>query len=288
MVFRSRPGPGSGKKVCVSQKSHQSFRRIIQSDYRQSRKFCFASPSAGSSLDSFANFCKLYKRDGTTPHLELACLLWIAGAVSTELTTWHLPLSEMLRDVGHADPIALRPCGHLSSSEMLQDVCGSTAHLGKGTAARPRCIPPANGTIQGIEPHIAPRDRIVGQSLAREPSALPCTPSTLSGRPWGYHAPWNHSQGLEMCLSTCAEPCTNGCPFDHQSGERSCSHRYPHDHFMETTSSRLGRKHFIAALALEPSHRSWCVPAPVGPHQLAWIGGGQQRIGADIVRAFPH
>ena len=43
-------------------------------------------------------------------------------------------------------------------------------------------------------------------------------------------SPFNHSQGLEKCLSTCTEPCMHGCPSKHH-------------HFMETNPARIGYRH---------------------------------------------
>jgi len=68
-------------------------------------------------------------------------------------------------------------------------------------------------------------------------------------------SPVNHEQGLETCLSTCTEPCTNVWPSDHQSGERSCSHRYPHDDFIETNPARIGCRHLAEDGSLSGVYR---------------------------------
>jgi len=109
-------------------------------------------------------------------------------------------------------------------------------HLGKGARCAPPLHPPGRGSSRALNPFQS--QKIV--------------------------SPINHSQGLEKCLSTCTEPCTNVWPSDHQSGERSCSHRYPHDHFMETISSRPGRElSRYPCLGTIPSSRSLrapCIP----------------------------
>lgn len=69
--------------------------------------------------------------------------------------------------------------------------------------ARPRCIPPACGSDQGIEPIPEPR-RTYPRSISRGRLRSPCT-----HRAKGLSHPLaTHSQGLETCLSTCTEPCT--------------------------------------------------------------------------------
>ena len=88
-------------------------------------------------------------------------------------------------------------------------------HLGKGARCAPPLHPPGHGSFRALNPFQS--QKIV--------------------------SPINHSQGLEKCLSTCSEPCTNVWPSDHQSGERSCSPRYPHDQFMETNPARIGCRH---------------------------------------------
>lgn len=109
-------------------------------------------------------------------------------------------------------------------------------HLGKGARCAPPLHPPGCGSVRALNPFQS--QKIV--------------------------SPINHSQGLEKCLSTCTEPCTNVWPSDHQSGERSCSPRYPHDHFMETISSRPGRElSRYPVLGTIPSSRSLrapCIP----------------------------
>lgn len=116
--------------------------------------------------------------------------------------------------------------------------CQGDAALSRGPSRR--------GSSRVSNPFQSHPIRIAGLTHSRETS-LSLHPSIPSGRPRAF-APLEPRAGLGVCLSTCTDPCTNVWPSDHQSGERSCSHRYPHDHFMETISSRPEREHFIAAL----------------------------------------
>ena len=124
---------------------------------------------------------------------------------------------------------------------------------------------PSPWLFQGIEPVPEPADRIAGQSLAglgeiplhlhrtmdqrayRRPLKptrgrlrSPCTHRSLQEDHRAIAPLGTLSLDLETCLSTNTEPCTNDCPFDHQSGERSCFPQYPHDHFMETNLPQFG------------------------------------------------
>ncbi len=75
-------------------------------------------------------------------------------------------------------------------------------HLGKGNPLRvPRCIPSGQWRFPRT-PRPDPRHAIV--------------------------SPIDHSQGLEMCLSTCTEPCTNVWPFDRHLRGASALPQDPH------------------------------------------------------------
>lgn len=80
----------------------------------------------------------------------------------------------------------------------------------------------------GIEPNTA-SDRFAAQPLAGR-LRLSLHPSTkglsLPPRP--------REQGLEICLSTCTEPCSTVWPLHRHSGEFPSSPRDPHDDFIET------------------------------------------------------
>lgn len=128
--------------------------------------------------------------------------------------------------------------------------------------ARPRCIPPAHGSDQGIKP-VLRAIRTCGRSITTM-SWRPTLRSlderhfmeTISSRPGREHfiaalslepshrakrlsrPLTTHSLDLEKCFSTNAEPCTNGCPFDHQSGQRSTCTRYPFGYALQIMSKR--------------------------------------------------
>lgn len=133
---------------------------------------------------------------------------------------------------------------------MMQDVCCSTTHLGKGTRCAFPLHPSGHWLFLGIRTHCR-ASRTYHRSITR--------------------------RALEHCRSTLhPNHARNVWPFDHQSGELSSSHRYPHDHFMETTSSRakgvpalvqsVTRKEaFHSSLALEPSLRPEGVSPPPDP-----------------------
>ncbi len=100
--------------------------------------------------------------------------------------------------------------------------------LARGPAGRvPVASPRAAGAPGGIEPAFAPVKRIAVLSLAREAFAL----LLHLHRPRGYRSPMEPSikgemlalpseypinHGLEICLSTWTDPCTNVWPFDRQ------------------------------------------------------------------------
>lgn len=76
------------------------------------------------------------------------------------------------------------------ASRGSQDVCGSTTPLGKGTAARPRCIPQAVARTIGIEPY--PRHPTVASVDHARETSLSLHPSP-KGR---FVAPMNPLAGL--------------------------------------------------------------------------------------------
>lgn len=59
-------------------------------------------------------------------------------------------------------------------------------------------------------------------------SIAPRTPSRLE-----------HAQSNELGVGATRTV----CPVHHQQGKHSCSHRTPHDHFMETNSAQIGCSH---------------------------------------------
>ena len=138
-------------------------------------------------------------------------------------------------------------------------MCGSTTPLGKGARCAPPFHPPGHGLPLTLSHRQAsqPYRRLNTRGRRRSP----CT-----HRQRGYRRPFEtHSQGLEMCLSTCTEPCTICRQIDLRSGELSRCPRYLHrpmgvpapwdpDHFMETTSSRpsVRRLDYASLTALEP------------------------------------
>ena len=148
-----------------------------------------------------------------------------------------------------------------------QDVFCSTKPSWQGGSLRAPVASPRPWLCQGIDPiqsqqNVSPFNHSRENSLSLHPSTwrafLPPRPLTISWRPTlrGLDAAilpkMDHSQGpiaapepsssdLENCLSTDTEPCAIDRSIDPRSGERSCYSRYPHDHVLETTSSR---KHF--------------------------------------------
>ena len=89
----------------------------------------------------------------------------------------------------------------------------------------------------------------------------------------------SHSLGLETCLSTNTEPCTNGCPFDHQSGERSCYTRYPHEDFIQTTPWILLT--CSLQMSMPTDVRAWFFVAP-NPASLGLDVRKKQSRGGDV------
>ena len=148
-------------------------------------------------------------------------------------------------------------------------------HLGKGARCAPPLHPPGRGSVRGLTPSRA--NRTYRRSITRGRLRSPCT-----------HRSFQEDQGLSRPL----KPTRTVWPLHHQSGERSCSPDTPMTtswrptfrsldarHFMETTSSRPGREHFIAILALEPSHRPRSLRAPWNPDQSSadWMPPSRRR-----------
>lgn len=106
------------------------------------------------------------------------------------------------------------------------NIC-STTRSWQGGSLRAPVASPRPWLFQGIEPMPEPEDRIAGQPLAGEFSLPAPIDQGAIAPPEPTHTVW---------------------PLHHQSGERSCSPRYPHDHFMETTSSRPKEGSFRATL----------------------------------------
>lgn len=117
-------------------------------------------------------------------------------------------------------------CSHLRT--FARCVLYYNTILARGPAGRvPVASPRAIGAPGGIEPTFAPAKRIAVLSLAGRDFAL----LLHLHRPRGYRSPVEPSikgetlalpsehpinQGLERCLSTWIEPCTNVWPFDCQ------------------------------------------------------------------------
>ena len=136
--------------------------------------------------------------------------------------------------------------------------------LARGPAARPRCIPPASGSFRALNPFQSHKDRIADQSLAGEfalPAPIDPFRMTMElSRPLEPLAalgdvPLHLHRTMHERLAVRPPPFHEDQPF--ADWMRAMSWR--------RASSRPGRKHFIAALALEPSLRPWGVPAPVDP-----------------------
>ena len=135
--------------------------------------------------------------------------------------------------------------------------------------------------LQGVEPIPEPIVRIAGQPLAGD-FALPA-PIDPFRKTKGFRALGTTSRAWRYASPPAPNHARNGWPSDHQSGERSCCPRYPHDHIMETNLPQIGcapchrddfhprpgREHFIAALTLEPSHRPRTPAVPVSWSCLA-------------------
>lgn len=147
----------------------------------------------------------------------------------------------------------------------------STKPSWQGGSLRAPVASPRPWLCQGSDP-IQSQQNVSPFNHSRETS-LSLHPSILSGGSGAIAPLETHSQGLETCLSTCTEPCTNVWPSDHQpafaeaklrlragrSGERSCSPDTPMrtssrplhgDDFIETKGRELSR-----CPSLEPSHR---------------------------------
>ena len=136
-----------------------------------------------------------------------------------------------------------------------QDVWGSTPHLGKGARCALPLHPSGHGSFRVLNPFQS--QKTVSPINHSRETSLSLHPSILSGRSGAIAPLETHSQDLEKCLSTCTEPCTNGWPFDHQSGETSISHRYPHEDFIQTTSCRPTLRRLDATILpmMDHSHR---------------------------------
>lgn len=111
--------------------------------------------------------------------------------------------------------------------------------LAREPAARSRCIPPALVMV-GTQPH-------------HQPNVSPFDPS----------------QGLEICLSTCTVPCTIDWPIDRHSGEPPCSPENP-------MASALPLNHKQGEFRSPCTHRPKCLRAPCNPEQPCadWIPSG--------------
>lgn len=145
--------------------------------------------------------------------------------------------------------------------------------LARGPAARPRCIPPASGSFRALNPFQSHRS--YRRSSTRGRLRSPCThrsfqddhgaiaPLGTSRRAWRSASPPapNHAQTAARSITnqgSVPAPTDTPMTISWRPTFRSLDAR----HVMETTSSRPGREHFIAALALEPSHRPWSVSPP--------------------------
>jgi len=99
----------------------------------------------------------------------------------------------------------------------LQDVCGNTRTSWQGDPlARPRCIPPANDAVSGVEPDRVRRP--YRRSITRWSWSLPAPPapnhggtfcpfhrhpgraSKLPGTPWSPVLPVNHAREISLSL----------------------------------------------------------------------------------------
>lgn len=117
----------------------------------------------------------------------------------------------------------------------------STKPSWQGDRCAPPLHPPGHGSVRALNP-CRSQETVSPVNHSRETS-LSLHPSIPSGR-LGAIAP--------------PEPTRIVWPKHHQSGECSCSPRYPHDHFMETNPSRIGYRHFMETTSSRP-RRGACV-----------------------------
>ncbi len=128
--------------------------------------------------------------------------------------------------------------GQAEIGDMQAEINEDDDPLRNFVPASPHCSAPACDLDRGIKPLPKPR-RTYPRSISRKETSLSFACHRSFQEDHRAIAPLGtHSLDLETCLSTNTEPCTNGCPFDHQSGERSCYPRYPHEDFIQTTSWR--------------------------------------------------
>ncbi len=149
----------------------------------------------------------------------------------------------------------------------MQDVCvvvpltsWQGGPLRNFVPARPRCIPPASDSDQGRSPSQSHAERIPVQSVARRLRS-----------PLQAIDPFRKTTGLSRPLEPtrwtwrrASPPTPNHAQTAARLTTNQGSLRAPTDSPM-TISSRPGREHFTAALALEPSLRPRGVSAPVEP-----------------------
>lgn len=128
-----------------------------------------------------------------------------------------------------------------------QDVRCSTPLSWQGSPLRAPVASLRPWLFEGIEP-IQSHQNVSPFHYSRETS-LSLHPSILSGRSRAIAPLETYSQDLEICLSTCTEPCTNDWPFDHQSGEPSSSPDTP-----MRTSSRPTLRGLDAAIRPKMDH----------------------------------
>ena len=152
----------------------------------------------------------------------------------------------------------------------------STKQLGKGTRCAPPLHPLGQWLFQGIEP--IPEPRSYRRSTTRGRLRSPCTHRSFQ-EDHGAIAPLGTTRSAWRRASPPApnHARTSGRPITNQGSVpaptdtpmttswRPTFRSLDARHVMETTSSRPGRKHFIAALALEPSHRPRSLRAPLEP-----------------------
>ncbi len=137
---------------------------------------------------------------------------------------------------------------------------GTTTLLGKGSRCAPPLHPPGLWPFLGIEP--TPEPRTYPRSISRRRLRSPL-------------------QSIDQRAIAPLETTRNLWPLHHQSGERSCYPQYPHDHFMETISSRPGRAfHSCPCLGTIPSTKG--PSSPIGTLTNPARIGCRQRIGAEL------